>query len=145
MGPGKIQWCAQLSLQKYGELPEALHHPLSRLFLSPTDPCSFRPSIERLAAGTTVKDLPDVVRIFIARMRFWSVLETPTEEEHARLSRTINRKTHWSGSLVSLALRLPAFIRETEEEPELYRMLVEHFEAALGHGAHFVLRSLNPF
>ena len=139
---GVVESCARKCLEMYSQLDESLHHPLSRLFLSPVDQSSFRSQIERLAAGARVADLPRAVRLFIVRMRFWSVLETPIEEKHARLTRTISRKTHWSGALVSLALRLPQFIRESELDPELYRLLVEAFQASLGHGDYFILEDL---
>ena len=54
-----------------------------------------------------VVDLTTDVRLFMCRMRLWSLLETPIEEQHARLTRTIVGSMNWSGALVSLVLRLP--------------------------------------
>ena len=141
--PTKVQWCAGRSLDLYDQLEEKVHHPLSRLFLSSTDPNSFRAHVETLAQGGQVRDLPNLVRIFICQMRFWSLLETPIEEKHARLSRTINRNSNWSGALVSLALRLPQFIRETASNPEVFREVVHHFQQALGSGHAFIIQDLN--
>ena len=36
--PDKVRWCAQVSLQKYAQLGEDVHHPLSRLFSKPRRP-----------------------------------------------------------------------------------------------------------
>ena len=121
---GQVVKCAARCLQLYSEVEETVHHPLSRLLLSPTALGSCRVHIVALSNGVPVSELPRSIQKLIVRMRFWSLLETPIEEKHARLSRVVSRNTNWSGALVSLALRLPQFMRATEKDPELYREVV---------------------
>lgn len=105
---------------------------------------SFRVLVGALAdRSALVVDLPTVVRLLICRMRLWSLLETPVEPKRARLTRTIVESTNWSGALVSFALRLPQFVRRSEEDPSLYRDFVGHFERARGRRCFFILEELH--
>ena len=68
----------------------------------------------------------------------WKLL---LKKKHARLTRMIVGSTNWSGALVSLALRLPQFVRRSEEDPSLYRVFVGDFECAHGRGRFSSWRS----
>eukprot|EP00974_Lingulodinium_polyedra_P007793 741809-Lingulodinium_polyedra.AAC.1 len=116
-----VQRAAARCLRLYDAVAEELHHPLSRLFLSPTYLDSLRGCVVELVGGNALSSLPRVAQLLIKRARFWSTLDTPIEEKHARLSKVVSRVGRFSPQLMSSALRLPPFIREVGDYPDLMK------------------------
>ena len=99
--------------------------------------------MEYLADGGTLDNTPFTFRVRVTRMLFWSCLEAPIEETHARLSRVVSKQSRYSGPLLALALRLPQWRRRIEREPGLMQKLVQHFSELYGRGPLWMLETLH--
>eukprot|EP00969_Alexandrium_andersonii_P125075 5529150-Alexandrium_andersonii.AAC.1 len=65
--PEDASRCAERALQLYGQLPEALHHFISKLFLSAEEVRSLRVHVQAMAQGTLLRDTPRRFQLWVLR------------------------------------------------------------------------------
>lgn len=137
-----VRSTAASCISKFAQVDTILHHPLSRLFCDPEQENGFFTELKAVADGATIASCSEVFQLWCQRMRFWTVLETPIEEKHARLNRTTRQATNVSESLYSMRLRVGEIFRNVEENPEYLKSLLTEFEHLNGKGRLHMLQVL---
>ena len=133
---------ATLCLAKFPHVAASLHHPLSRLFCDPAQEGGFHSELKAVASGASRTSQSEAFQLWSMRMRFWTVLETPIEEKHARLNRVTRVATRISESLYSTRLRIGEMVRCMEEDPVWLNSLLHEFEVLHGKGRLYMLEQL---
>ena len=138
-----VKATADKCLRMYKRSDPALHHPLSFLFCDPNTLHGFHDDLVALAGGEPLDNRPRLCQLWCLRMRFFSLLETPIEEKHARLSALVRKSTYCSEALYSMTLRISEIFRRINEDPAWLKKLQGEFHDLHGKGRFYLLQSLH--
>ena len=126
--PAQATLVAKECCKQFDNAPfEHLHHRLSTIFLSPSG--ILRRSVDQLAEGVRLCDLPSYARLCVHRFRFVSVVERRIEASHAKLMRHVLRARRFGGAMASLNLRLPEISRRIVEDPQVMKFLLTELQS----------------
>ena len=137
-----VRATARSCLAKFPYVASSLHHPLSRLFLDPAHEVGFHSETKAVADGASISAQSEAFKLWVFRMRFWTLLETPIEEKHARLSRMMRKDSRVSESTYSTRLRIGEIVRHIEEDPQFLKALLKEFDELHSRGRLFMLEQL---
>lgn len=135
----KASAAAEACLSQFDAAPAASwHHRISKVFLMQGGP--LRHEVEAMRNGAKLCELSELFQLSVWRFIGISVVERSVESKHARASSFFSKARRFSGSTVSLNLRLPEIMSRMAKDPAMFGELTQLLKF---HEAH-KMRDLFP-